>query len=270
MTRTSRTTAKVVAVSGTDHPMTQVNPEDAMHLVAGRGRRVAAYALDMIVFFPFFILAAMTGVGALFAVAIYFALYNSIRGTGRSLGRAAVGQRLLMDNGEEASHGISIARNLTRMLLWMMFFPIFIDLVLMFTGDGRLIADRIFRTRVSEDPEMARAQEALEAARRARSVTGRVEDEADRWDERFEQDELDQIAHEMAYGGDASKDLDDFERRLSSAMGAVPAQDPDLARFERELAGVSNDAIPSHSTVFDFAEEAEVEQEVAAQVTQQR
>ncbi len=179
MTR-SRTTAKVVAVSGTDDPMTHVDPQDADVLLASRGRRVAAYALDMLVFMPFFIVSIFLPMTTILWVLLYFGFSNSLRGSGRSLGRAAVGQRLMMDSGEEASHGTSIARNLTRFLLWMMIFPFFIDLVLMMAGDGRLIADRIFRTRVSEDPALELAQQKLKQARRDRSMTGKVEEEAER------------------------------------------------------------------------------------------
>ncbi len=74
----------------------------------------------------------------------------------------------------------------------------------------------------------------------------------------------------MAFGGDSRKDLDEFEKRLSTAMDAIPAQDPDMARFEQELARAQADQAAIRSNVFDFAQESEAEQEVSATVTQSR
>jgi uncharacterized RDD family membrane protein YckC len=265
MTRTSRTTAKVTAVSGTERGMSPLHPTAQGWVAAGRARRMAAHALDLLVFLPFFFVGAVMGGGVFFVTLLYFAFYNSVRGAGRSLGRAAVGQRLMMDDGQEASHGVMIARNLLRSVLWMMFLPFFVDLALMLFGDGRLLADRIFRTRVVEDPETVRAQATLRDARREASVTGRVEAEAERWDDRFEQSELDEIAEGLQFGAKGSnRDLDDFERRLTASMSALDKEDPALARFDRALAGESLDSLPTRSTVFDFAQEAEVEQEVKA------
>jgi uncharacterized RDD family membrane protein YckC len=270
MSYTSRTTAKVIAVSGTDAGMAPLTPQETGLIPGGRARRVAAYGLDALIFLPLFIVGLISGLGALFVVLLYFAFYNSVRGAGRSLGRAAVGHRLIMDDGQEASHGISIARNLLRTVLWMMFLPFLVDMGLLLLGDGRLIADRIFRTRVVEDPELSRAQAILKAARREQSLTGRVEDEAERWDERFSQDELKDIANDLDFSREGSKKaLEDFEKQLGDAMVFTSEQEDELARFDRALAGESLDKMPSRSTVFDFSQqEAEAEQE--AQVVQQQ
>jgi hypothetical protein len=49
------------------------------------------------------------------------------------------------------------------------------------------------------------------------AITEKVVEEADRWDDRFEQSELDEIAGDLGYGHEdyVSKELDDFEKRLS-------------------------------------------------------
>lgn len=271
MSYTSRTTAKVIAVSGTDTGMAPLTSQETDLIPAGRARRLAGHALDLLIFLPLFIVGAATGLGVFFTIFLYFAFFNSIRGAGRSLGRAAVGHRLIMDDGQEASHGISIARNLLRAVLWMMFLPFLVDMGLLLLGDGRLIADRIFRTRVVEDPELSRAQAILKAARRERRVTGRAEEEAERWDERFTQDELDAIADDLDFSREGSKKaLSKFEKELGDARVFTSDQEDELARFDRALAGESLDNMPSRSTVFDFSQEAEVEQEAQVVTQQQR
>lgn len=267
MTRASQTSAKVVTISGVDREL--VKPNEGATLLAKKGKRMAAYGLDALVFLPFFIVSLFTGIAAFLAVFLYFAFYNSVRESGRSLGRAAVGQRLMTDDGQEVGHSVSIARNLVRMLLWVMVIPFFVDLGLFLFGDGRLIADRIFRTRVVEDPELPENQKKLAVARYKGTEVEKVVEERERWDEAYDQDELESIVSNMSVGEDYDKDLDDFEQRLAESMnvgGGV--RDPELDSFARRLQEATSTNSPevrSSSTVLDFAhEEVQEEQEVAA------
>ena len=225
MNRMSRTSAKVVLPS-------ELEVSSVPQTVAApRFARMGAFLIDFFVMVPFMALLSPLAF-------VYSAGYGSVFGPGRSLGRKAVRQQLTGKDGEPVTHTQAMARGLLRTIMWMFVLPFFIDLVL-FAIDGRLLVDRIFGTKVTLTPEEARRQLSHRATSARDAITEKVVEEADRWDERFEQEELDEIAGELGYGheGFEDKELDDFERRLSKSShqaSLVPVDTLDVPPVELE------------------------------------
>jgi uncharacterized RDD family membrane protein YckC len=220
MTRMSRTSAKVL--EGPNH--SALAPTDGF-VAAPRMARIGGFLIDSLILIPMTVLFWPL-------LFLYSAGYSSVFGPGRSLGRAAVRQQLVGKDGEPISHAQAVARGLLRTVLWLFILPMFIDMGLFLFGDGRLLVDRMFGTRVAMAPEEARKQKLMARAAQKRSLTEKVEEEADRWDERFEQAELDDIAGELDYEKDdfSDKELDDFEKRLAEAatVDLEPVHIPEL------------------------------------------
>ncbi len=235
MTRMSRTSAKVL--DGPNH--TALAPSDGF-VPAPRLARIGGFLIDSLILIPMTVLFWPL-------LFLYSAGYSSVFGPGRSLGRAAVRQQLVGKDGEPISHAQAVARGLLRTVLWLFLLPMFIDMCLFLFGDGRLLVDRMFGTRVAVAPEEARKQNLMARVAQKRSLTEKVEEEADRWDERFEQSELDDIAGELDYEKDdfADKELDDFEKRLAEeTVDLAPVHIPEL---EPEFgAGLPLDPMTAH------------------------
>lgn len=284
MTRTSRTTAQVVAISGSDRGVVFRTPLSEELVPASKGRRVAAWLLDSLMMLPVLLvmglLLAVPGVGwvaALLLVFGYMLFYNSTRGPGRSMGRASVGQKVVMEDGREATHGMLAARSLLRLVMWATVVPMIVDMFSVLFGEGRLLADRMLGTQVVEDPDLLelrastsqprralarpskKAGKSSEAAQRAQ-MQAKVEAEARR--SGHEQQELDQIMDEMSYGADTRKDMEEFERRLTASMNALQSAPRPAAPSMK-----AQSAPTGGSTVFDFdePEQAPVEEVVEVQ-----
>lgn len=224
MTRSSRTSAKVVE-GPTLSPATLTEGYEP----APRLARMGGFFIDSLIMLPMVVLF-----WPLYFV--YAGGYGSIFGPGRSLGRAAVRQQLVGKDGEPLSHPQSIARGVTRAVMWLFVLPFFIDLCLFLFGDGRLLVDRMFGTRVAMAPEEARKRKLIAREVQKRALTEKVVEESDRWDERFEQAELEDIAGELNYDDDgfANKELDDFEQRLAEAA-TVDVPPADLSDLDDDL-----------------------------------
>ncbi len=231
--RPSRTSAKIILSSGLQgHDLVaergQRHPSGI--IPSRRLKRIGAFALDGLML-PFFLI--FTPFGWFLAAFVYLSLNNNIFGRGRSLGRAALGQRLMTEDGQEAPHWMIVARNAVRFGLWMAVIPFFVDLLLLLFGDGRLLADRALGTRVVEDPERVARDRQLGARREQLGVRAA---ERPRWDDRHDQGELETIAGDLAFGqggrdqGDA--ELAEFERRLRGDARHGEA-DPFLAELAR-------------------------------------
>ncbi len=249
----SRTTAKTIAgdaIKSTGKALTlninhNAHRPDPDLIQARRFKRITGFVLDGLLLPVFAALIPFMGLGFALLFA-YMSFKGNIIGSGRSLGRAAMGQRLLARDGTDASHGLVMARNAVRFLLWMAVLPFFIDVGLLLFGDGRLLTDRIFGTRVFEDPEKVRADRLLESEQ----VQHHVAAEAARWDERYEQDELESIAGEL--DGDPDAELLAFERRIGTA-NTVAIHDPFLAELAAEPveAAPQPEVIPAEAAVVE-------------------
>lgn len=227
----SRTTAKLVSTSAQRRQSRRAGKgAEAPLIPAARFKRIGAFVLDVILLpFLWILTSFLPVIGGVMATFIYMSLNGIAVGSGRSLGRAATEQRLLMRDGSRAEHGRVVARNALRAVLWMAFLPFFVDVLLLLFGDGRLLADRICGTRVFEDPEK------LKAARKSESeqIVDHVAAQDALWDDRHEQEELEQIATSLAFGeGDAEEaELAEFERRLRADTLPEEASDPFLAEL---------------------------------------
>ncbi|MEO1269978.1 MAG: RDD family protein [Myxococcota bacterium] len=155
---------------------------------------------------------------ALGAVVTYLALRDTFRGPGRSLGRSMAGQRLMSVDGAPVTPGRAIGRNLVRFLLWITVLPALIDLFIFLFGDGRLIADHIFDTRVYEEPDKVAEERALNAQR---------EDVSSR--ERFTHDALEHARFEN--NDYDSRQLEDFDSRLAASK---PIREEDASSDDEE------------------------------------
>ncbi len=124
---------------------------------AHRMRRIGAFGIDLLVYFALTSLLSVvfTFIGGTIASLIYATLHDCTLGAGRSLGRAALGHRLMRVDGREVTPWIAMARNAIRWLMWSTVILFFVDLALLFFGEGRLLADHIMGTIVSEDPARA-------------------------------------------------------------------------------------------------------------------
>ena len=133
---------------------------------AGRLKRMGAFSIDVLVYGA--LTSLFTIILSLFGTTLASLLYASFHdcavGPGRSLGRAAVDHRLMHTDGHAVSYGTANARNALRWLMWTTVLLFVVDLVLFFTS-GRLLADYILGTQVSEDP--AHARRGLESERAA-------------------------------------------------------------------------------------------------------
>lgn len=230
----NRTTAKSVAVEAPgpfakatfDLKMShKPHRPDPDIIPARRFKRLLGSVIDGLLLPLFLLLLPFGGLG-LFMGFFYMSFKGNVVGAGRSLGRASMGQRLLARDGTDASHGLVMARNAVRFILWMTILPFWIDLALLLFGDGRLLADRIFGTRVFEDPEKVRAERLTEAE----AIADHVAQEQLQWDERHDQRELEAIAHVL---GDEDAELAAFEARVTGerdvfgvdpVLGALGAQ----------------------------------------------
>lgn len=260
MTRTSRTSAKVV-----DSPTSSALAPLEGFVPAPRLARMGGFLIDALIMIPMAVLFWPL-------MFVYSAGYSSVFGPGRSLGRAAVRQQLVGTDGEPISHAQTVARGLLRTVLWLFLLPMFIDVCLLLFGDGRLLVDRMFGTRVAMAPEEARKRHLLARRAEKRSMTEKVEEEADRWDDRFEQAELDEIAGELGYDDHdfSDKELDEFEKRLAEAatVDLPPLDIPDA------LPGLPTDPMRAESerdlSAFDDGWGALVEEEAPVEVEQSR
>ena len=79
---------------------------------------------------------------------------DNIMGAGKSIGRKAMNQSLVMADGTPATHQQALIRNATTVAL--VFFSVgfigLVDLGLVIFGDGRRVSDRIVGTVVVDDP----------------------------------------------------------------------------------------------------------------------
>jgi len=121
---------------------------------ANRARRMFAFVIDVLVYgvLTSMLTIVFNFLGTTVGSLLYASFHDCTLGAGRSLGRAAMGHRLLTNDGESVSYGRAIARNAVRWLLWSTVLLFLIDVVLLFIGDGRILADHIMGTRVCEDP----------------------------------------------------------------------------------------------------------------------
>ena len=192
---------------------------------AARLRRAGSFVVDLTLVFSVMILGILPFTFP-FAMAIvigYIALRDTLRGPGRSLGRSMTGQRLMNVDGTSVTPGRAIGRSLVRFLLWITILPAFIDLFMFLFGDGRLIADHIFDTRVYEDPELIEE----ENLRRIRGQGG------DHVQERHEHDALE---HARFTDSDYDKrQLDSFEERLKSSHARAADEEADILDEEQAL-----------------------------------
>ena len=185
---------------------------------ASRSGRLGAFSVDVALMISILIIGVIaTPIGSAVLGLIYVALRDLARGSGRSLGRSMSGQRLLDENGELLSPGKTVGRNLVRLLLWMTILPFFIDLAMVLFGNGRLIADHIFDSRVYEDPESVRKKRALE---KGTSRHQSVHEESDE-DDLIERESVEEIAFESPDYN--QRQLDDFESRLSGSSTSLSA-----------------------------------------------
>jgi hypothetical protein len=218
--------------------------------------------------------------GAIFAIIgspvfsfLYFASHDSLLGSGRSLGRAAVGQRLMTSDGEPVSHFVAASRNAVRWVMWATILPLIVDLALVLFGNGRIIADYIFDTRVYEDP--LRVRQRFLASGLDEAALKRAREQA--WDGEVNDEHLAEARREVEGVGEPDgedHELKDFERRLTqqnAPVGGDPlaglddlgevdleAMRAELAAFEERFAA-SDVEVETHEHEVAVAEDAAVE-----------
>lgn len=186
---------------------------------ARTGRRMFAFVIDVLVYgvLTSTLTILFNFLGTTLASLLYASFHDCTLGAGRSLGRAAMGHRLLSQDGEEVSYGRAIARNAIRWLLWSTVLLFLVDVVLLFVGDGRILADFILGTRVCEDPTRDDLYERPAASGRAASrshgvgygASSRVADPIDP-DVMEAEEELDFDSPRHAHG-----ELNRFEEKLA-------------------------------------------------------
>ena len=245
-TTMSRTTAKLVATSAKP-------PAETSAVTAKRHKRIAAFGLDVILLPLIWLLSSIVPIiGPGLMTILYMSLKGNVAGSGRSLGRAATEQRLLSKDGEPLDHGKIIARNALRFILWLAVIPFFVDVLLLLFGDGRLLADRICNTQVFEDPEKVSGPKT-----ESEQIADHLKENNAAWDERHDQQELEQIAAGLAYDGEedvAEAELAEFERRLQADQLPEEDIDPFLVELAKAV-----EAMPSEQQQ-EVAEEQVVEQ----------
>ena len=151
-------------------------------------KRMSAFIVDSLLF------GALVGtltvifnvIGTSIGSLLYTSLHDNVMGKGRSVGRSAVGQRLIHTSGHEVSHLTAVLRNALRWFLWTTGILFIVDLALFFST-GRLIADYVLKTMVAEDPALFMASLPTEA-----TVTDEAILEAERSLD-FEEGELEQF-----------------------------------------------------------------------------
>ncbi len=171
----SRTTARLIARRRTARAITPRRPEAVGYsdLIAARTpQRLLAFLVDGVFLHGAMILLGLIVpvIGSFTLSLLYTALHDLPRGAGRSLGRAAVKQRLLRADGTPLDPLTAVMRNAVRWLLWIAVIPFFFDLAKVLFGDGRTLTDLIFDTRVWEDPEHVRAVNTARDSRRQAEV----------------------------------------------------------------------------------------------------
>ena len=221
---------------------------------ASRLGRLASFGVDASLIFSIFMIGAIFSISLPFAlviIAAYIIMRDMVRGTGRSLGRAMSGQRLLNEDGSEAEPAKVIGRSVVRLLLWMTVLPFFIDLFMVIFGNGRIIADYIFETRVFIEPDVVKARRSLENSGQQSAPSTAEEDE--------EAELLREAAADIQFEGNDYnlRQLDDFESRLAGGSSSSKGSGDDddlLSEFEARLnaAAASNNSEPLSFDPLDF------------------
>lgn len=138
-------------------------------------KRAAAFFLDEILGHTLLTLlgSVVPVLGNIAASLVYSALQDTVGlGRGRSLGRAAVKQRLARLDGSAVPIHTAILRNALRWVMWLTGILFVVDVVMALASrDGRLIVDHIFDTCVYEEDSL----EALDAPRAATSSSAYAE-----------------------------------------------------------------------------------------------
>ncbi len=204
---------------------------------AARMKRLVAFGVDEV--FVHLLMSVIGvpigGIGGPILSALYFGAQDATLGAGRSLGRAAVGQRLMSADGEALTVGQTIKRNALRYLMWLLIIPFFIDVGIVLFGDGRTLADRLCGTRVWEDPVRVR-QKHMADKMDARSLRNA---EAEAWGDQAQDEFMVAAEAELAGVDYEAEELRRFESELERAAAAVIDVEADVRpapQVERAMA----------------------------------